>query len=88
MGMTPDLHLAIDTLVLADGLVLHPEAFREALAAHLTRLFAEQGLEGLAAGPELRLESASLELPPGLDTESAAALAATQLHAHLTGGQS
>ncbi|MCY1083062.1 hypothetical protein [Archangium lansingense] len=88
MGMTPrpGIHLDIDSLVLADGLVFHPEAFREALGAHLSRLLTEHGLEGLAPGTALRLESASLELPPGLDTQAAAEHAAAQLLAHLTGG--
>lgn len=82
----PRLDLDIEALVLPEGLVPHPEAFREALAAHLTRLLTEAGPEGLELGPErtVRLESASLSLPPGLDTETAAAHAAEQLLAQLT----
>ncbi len=83
----PRLHLDIESLVLPEGLVLHPEGFREALSSHLTRLLAQRGLAGLKLGPDatLRLESATLSVPPGLDTERAAAHAAAQLLAHLTG---
>ncbi|PTL79517.1 hypothetical protein [Vitiosangium sp. GDMCC 1.1324] len=89
MGVrAPRLHLEIGTLVLPEGLVPHPEAFREALAAQLTRLFTERGLEGMGFGPEstLRLESATLSLPAGLGTEAAAAHVAEQLLSQLTGG--
>ncbi|RKI31334.1 hypothetical protein D7Y27_37975 [Corallococcus sp. AB004] len=79
--------LDIEALVLPEGLVLHPEGFREALSSHLSRLLAKRGLEGLKPGPDgtLRLESATLSLPPGLDTERAAAHAAAKLLAQLTG---
>ncbi|QRK06087.1 hypothetical protein JQX13_39115 [Archangium violaceum] len=85
---TPQLHLDIESLVLPEGLVLHPEGFREALTAHLTRLLAERGpaaLKLLSPGNPLRLESLTLSVPPGLDTERAAAHAAAQFLAHLTG---
>ncbi len=79
-------HLDIEALVVPEELVPHPEGFREALSHHLARLLAERGLEGVApdSGTTLRLESATLSLPPGLDTERAAALAAAQLVAQLT----
>lgn len=82
----PHLQLDIESLVLPKGLVPHPEGFREALSSHLARLLAERGLEGLKPGPggTLHLESATLSLPPGLDTERAAAHAAAQLLAQLT----
>jgi len=88
MGVNaPQLSLEIESLVLPEGLVLHPEGFREALTAHLTRLLAEKGAAALpsrAQGP-LRLDAVTLSLPPGLDFDTAAAHAAAQLLSHLTG---
>jgi len=91
MGLnTRRFYLDIEALVLPEGLVAHPEGFREAIASHLTRLMAEQDGVGLipGLGATLRLESATLAIPEGMDIEAAAAHAALQLLAHLTGGRS
>jgi hypothetical protein len=77
-----DIDITIDEVLLDAPFGARSGALREALAAHLARLFAERGAPEGARG-HLRLPRASFDVPAGLPPEAVARRVAEALYERL-----
>ena len=88
MGVTPNLELSIERLVLHGLTPAQGHLLREAVEQELTRILAEEGIPpGLAAGGHLaRLPGGSFDVPPGAKPAAVAAQVARSIYGGMGGG--